>query len=108
MKLNIDKKYIVNVAKKAGKLLSCGLLLVSSCAVNKELLETIRYSGKVSYNDAIDAIVNSPIYSGEKHKMIELVKKDGDSDYYRSVINIVKSTMFSTDKIGLIREISKD
>lgn len=67
-----------------------------------ELLNKIRYSGKIKYDDAVKAITNSNMMSSDKTKVLVSLKKDGDSEFYRAVINTVTSTMFSSDKVETI------
>lgn len=73
-----------------------------------ELLDKIRYSGKVKYDDAVKAITNSNMMSSDKTKALVSLKKDGDSEFYRAVIDTVTSTMFSSDKVETILSMCKN
>lgn len=79
---------------------------IVGCAIfsetGRELLEKIRYSGNMKYDDAVKAITNSNMMSSDKAKVLTSLKKDGDSEFYKGVINTVTSSMFSSDKVETV------
>lgn len=71
------------------------------------LLEDLRYCGPVGYSDAVNAIIDSSLYSDGKAKIMAVLKTDGDSDYYKAVIKVVQSVMYSDKKVEIIENMSK-
>lgn len=62
----------------------------------------------VGYNDAVDAIMGSAMFSGDKHRAMSILKRDGDVKYYGAVIRVMEeSSMFSGDKIKMIQMLSE-
>lgn len=63
----------------------------------------------IGYNDAVDAIMDSIMFSGDKREAISALKRNGTAEYYRAVVRVVKDTrMFSGDKINMIRILSEE
>lgn len=84
-----------------------GMLLFSNAAANK--LETMRYNvGKVGYDDAVRAIMNSGMWSSDKSKAVTLLREDCSSEFYKAVIDIVRSSMWSEDKFKTIQNMCKN
>lgn len=61
-----------------------------------------------SYSNAVETIMNSRMWSGDKSKAISALKNDGDTEYYLAVIKVANSSMFSNDKLDTIIEMSKE
>ena len=98
--INIDREAVRNVVGAV-----CGVAVgvayfVLGCAavVYKENIP-------VGYDDAIEVIVNSDMFSSCKVEAINAVKRDEESGYYKTIINIVKSNMFSSSKVDAIKKL---
>lgn len=61
-----------------------------------------------SYGDAVEAVLSSSMFSGDKKKAVLLITKKADSDYYKSIAGAAKSRMFSGDKLALIESLSEN
>ena len=93
---------IGNFVKESSRVVIPIVGYVAFSGAGQELLNKIRYSGKIKYDDAVKAITNSNMMSSDKTKVLVSLKKDGDSEFYRAVINTVTSAMFSSDKVKTI------
>ena len=71
------------------------------------LAKKIYNSGKVTYNDAVDAILNGDMLSSAKQESVKILKKDGDSEYYRCIIHTVQSSLLSNAKYNIIETLSR-
>lgn len=94
---------VKNVASKGCKYVIpiVEIILVSKSA--KDTIDDLRLAcGSVGYDDAVKAISNSSMYSGDKTKVLLALKRDGDTNFYRAIINTVKSSMYSSDKTTII------
>ena len=100
-----------NVLDGAMKVAKRGLRIVGPILVaawyNKStiqnVMEDIRLSGNVGYDDAVKVITNSVMYSSDKCDAVELLMTGQDSEYYKAIINVVRANMYSSDKLDLIR-----
>ena len=102
MKIKITKEFVGNVVKIGGMAMIYGLAAMASKTSVKDAIDNIRYSGKVSYSDAVSAVMDSNMFDSNKNRVLELLKKDGDIEYYRTIIKIVRSDMFDSNKIRAI------
>lgn len=110
MKVNLDvKRGLSKVAGYIKPVLAVVTPIVAMTVAEKgtnTIMDKIRYSGKVTYADAIRAILRSGMFSDAKQKAIYALNKDGDSAYYRSVIDIAESSLFSDAKVETIKGLS--
>lgn len=66
-------------------------------------------SGITGYDDAVNAIMKSGMFSHDKAKAVAELKRNGNSTFYKAIIHIAKdSSMFSHDKANMIVELSQD
>lgn len=75
--------------------------------LGRELLDDIRYSGNVNYDDAVKVITNSDMFSSYKVEALSLLKKDGDAAYYKAVIGIIRSNSFASYKIEMMKKMNE-
>ena len=101
-KFNITKEHIGNIVKIGGITLVYGLASMASRTSVKEMFDNIRYSGNVTYSDAVSAVMDSDMFDSSKTKVIELLKRDQSVEYYKTIIDIVRSNMFDSNKIKAI------
>ena len=101
-KFNITKEHIGNIVKIGGIALVYGLASMASRTSVKEMFDNIRYSGNVTYSDAVSAVMDSDMFDSSKMKVIELLKRDQSVEYYKTIIDIVRSNMFDSNKIKAI------
>lgn len=101
-KINITKEHIGNIVKIGGIALVYGLASMASRTSVKEMFDNVRYSGNVTYSDAISAVMDSDMFDSSKTKVIELLKRDQSVEYYKTIIDIVRSNMFDSNKIKAI------
>ena len=101
-KINITKEHIGNIVKIGGIALVYGLASMASRTSVKEMFDNIRYSGNVTYSDAVSAVMDSDMFDSSKTKVIELLKRDQSVEYYKTIIDSVRSNMFDSNKIKAI------
>ena len=58
--------------------------------------------GNASYNDAVNAILNSSMWAEDKSKAVSELKMDMRPEVYKAVIEVAKTSMFSEDKCNTI------
>lgn len=84
-----------------------GVMILASYKVS-EYITKEHDNAPVGYNDAVDAIMDSAMFSGDKHKAISMLKHDGNAEFYRAVVRVMKdSSMFSGDKLKMIQTLSE-
>jgi hypothetical protein len=101
-------KTVINVAKSLKGVIIPVLGVVLSSITISDLLNAVRYSGNVGYDDAVKVIMNSNMLASYKTEAITVLKHDGTPDYYRAVISTVNSDMMSSYKVDAIRNMSKE
>ena len=101
-KINNTKEHIGNIVKIGGIALVYGLASMASRTSVKEMFDNIRYSGNVTYSDAVSAVMDSDMFDSSKTKVIELLKRNQSVEYYKTIIDIVRSNMFDSNKIKAI------
>ena len=101
-KISITKEHIGYIVKIGGIALIYGLASMASRTSVKEMFDNIRYSGNVTYSDAVSAVMDSDMFDSSKTKVIELLKRDQSVEYYKTIIDIVRSNMFDSNKIKAI------
>lgn len=111
MKVNMElvKRGLSAVGEYGKAVCAIVVPIVGATLVEKgvgEIVSKIRYSGKVKYDDAVRAILDSSMYSDAKKKSVALLKHDGDAEYYRAVVYITKSSMYTDAKVELIESLS--
>lgn len=66
-------------------------------------------SGIAGYDDAVNAIMKSGMYSHDKARAVAELKRNESSTFYKAIIHIAKdSSMYSHDKVSMIAEMSQD
>lgn len=108
MKFKITKETVGSVVKIGGAAILYGLASMVSKVSVKDVIDEIRYSGNVSYSDAISAIMESDMFDSYKREAIKVLKKDQDVEYYKTVIKIVRSDMFSSYKLEAITNLIEE
>ena len=73
----------------------------------KKLYDEFRYSGKVTYDDAVSAILNSGMYSSDKVKAANILNVGEDTTYYKAAIAVVRSSAYSGDKLEMLENLKK-
>ena len=97
-----------NGLKIVGSFAKNVLEVVGPVVVGQILLGKLSTSKYVAtYNNAIDIVMKSNIWSGDKVKIVSAIKTDANTEYYAAVIRIAKSSLVSTDKVNLILEMCK-
>lgn len=100
-------KFAVEIIKKGVSI--AGPVLTAVCVSDsaKYILNEMRYMGKVGYDDAVKAILDSKLYSSDKQEAISMLKMDESTEYYKAVITVVRSTMYSSDKLEVIQDMNR-
>lgn len=101
----LNVKPIGNFVKGVCKVIGYGALLALACGVKIEYEH--HESGAAKYSDAVDAIVNSNMWSSDKAAAIAALDRDANEDLYKAVIHVAKGTMWSADKVDMIKKLCK-
>ena len=64
-------------------------------------------TSNANYIDAVEAIMDSSMWSDAKADVMDVLKRHENSDYYGAVIQIVKSSTFSDNKVKMIKSLSE-
>lgn len=107
MKFDVNK--ILN-KKNANRVVKfVGTMFLGYCAVVAKTDQTKNnnYIYFSTYSGAMNAIMNSTMYSSDKTNISKLLLSNASEDYYSSVISIANSTMFSSDKVYAIKNLNK-
>ena len=107
-KFKITKETVGTVVKIGGMTMLYGLAAMASRVSLKDVVDSIRYSGDVTYSDAINVVLESNMLSSYKEQAMKLLKKGRDSEYYKAIIKIIKSDMLSSYKIEAITTLSEE
>lgn len=102
--MNVEnvKKGLRNVVSIAAPIFATVMLT----DVAKRITSVVGYNGVTGYSDAVKAIMDSNMFSGDKEEAVSVLKRGENSDYYKAVIHIMESRMFSDDKLDLIRKMN--
>lgn len=110
MRVDIIGKGLVNAVKIAKGGCNIILPLIGTMVfadLAKDVLDDIRYSGKVGYDDAVKAILDSGMFSNQKQEAISVLKVGENSDFYKAVISVARSSMLSYNKLETIKNMNK-
>lgn len=108
-KLNINWEPIGKFAKTAFEVVVYGALAAASIKYGESITKNYGISTVTTYGDAVEAIMDSDMYSSYKTEAITLLKRDGTVDYYRAVARVVgDGTMYSSYKLEMIKTLSED
>lgn len=97
---------IVDITKKGITIASPFIVSSLINGTAKEVIDKIRYSGNVKYDDAVKVILDSDMLSSYKKEAMELLKTDEESKYYKSVVYMIQSSLLSSDKIKMIKTLN--
>lgn len=81
-----------------------GLLVPQMIKNDDRVLETGSSYG-VTYSDAVEAIMESDMWSSDKEQAVTYLNRRETADYYKAIINIVNGDMWSDDKLKLIKNL---
>lgn len=104
MKLNLNKEMVGKIAKGGFSVISFVAMGILS-NLSADDVKTIIRRGKVTYDDAIGAIMTSNLFNVDKRKAIEILPHDGETEMYKAVIQVVKSNLFSEEKVAAIKSV---
>jgi 2-hydroxy-3-keto-5-methylthiopentenyl-1-phosphate phosphatase len=61
------------------------------------------------YDDAVNAIMKSGMFSHDKATAVTALKRNGNSAFYKAIVHIAEDdSMFSHDKANMIKELSQN
>lgn len=85
----------------------CGFVVVGAVAVMAGMSAddtTINNGAAAGYSDAVNAIVNSNMWSSDKQTAIAAMDKHANREIYKAVIAIINNdSMWSSDKVVAIK-----
>ena len=102
------KEIIVDTGKDIVKGVLCGLAVLVSKVAVEDIIDMVKYKGKVGYSDVVDVIMRSNMYSSDKTRAIAVIKKNEDTEYYKAVVRVIKSNMYSSDKIKTLQQMNEE
>ena len=100
------KDIIIDTGKAVGTGVLYGLAVLVSKVAVEDIIDMVKYKGKVEYSDVIDIIMKSNMFSGDKTRAIAAIKKNGDVEYYRAAIRVIKSNMYGGDKVKTLEQLN--
>lgn len=104
----IDWKSVGNVIGEVGKIVLSGVGLYTLAMFSGNIDTTSNTKSAVgTYNSAIEAIMDSDLYSHQKTEAVAILSRDEDTEYYRAIINIVESDIYCHEKMKLIKKLSE-
>lgn len=102
---NIDIKTLGKNAALLGKVVCYGLVMVGYVSASR--YNHKHAGGNARYSGAVNAIMESDMFSCDKTEAVSILKRDGDTEFYEAIVNIAKNNdMFSSDKLETIRALS--
>lgn len=104
---NLNFGNLKNIVGQICGAILCEILIVASSKAVEYINDG--YIRKVGYDEAIDAIMKSDMYSHEKCDAAAVLKRNEDAEFYRAVIHIIKdSKLYSHDKVCMIKNLNKN
>lgn len=84
-----------------------GLVIATSYKVGKRITNGLN-STSAGYNDAVEAIMDSDMFSHDKREAVEALSRYENAEFYRAIVRVAKdSGMFSYDKVKMIKNLSE-
>lgn len=103
----INLKPIGEFVGQACEIAFYGLLMTASCKIYDYMAKEV-YNVPVGYNDAVDAIMDSTMFSGDKREAVSMLKRNESAEFYKAVVRVMNdSRMFSGDKLRMIKTLSE-
>lgn len=94
----------MDIAKKGIRVIGpVAVAVLYNRSAIQNVVEEIRYNGKVNYDDAVKAITDSHMYSGDKYEAVMLLKVGETPEYYKAITSVIRSNGYSSDKLALIK-----
>ena len=86
-----------------------GLLVSAPIVTFGKRASNERDAASPGYLDAVNAILDSDIWSSDKQELISELKRDGNAEFYKTVISVVKNTdMWASDRVEVIHSLCED
>lgn len=97
----------LDISKKALKIVVP--IVAAAIAKNGQanLNNLFRTASDYTYSGAVQAVMDSGMWSADKNKAINALPKDADSEVYKAICSIANSGMWSADKLETIINMSK-
>ena len=99
--------HVGKIAKQIGNLIVCGVTFKLLNSLNENVTVNYNSSTATGYGAAVEAIMNSDMWSSNKHEAIAALDRKGDTEYFKAVIAVAESTMWSSDKLNTIKGLSR-
>ena len=99
--------HVGKITKQVGKLIVCGVAFKLLNSLNENVTVNYNSSTATGYGAAVEAIMNSNMWSSDKHEAIAALNRKGNAEYFRAVIAVVESSMWSSDKLDTIKGLSR-
>lgn len=100
------KNDVLKVIKTVGK----GVLSIACMGVvaGMALGDNYKHYCNATYSDAVEAIMESDMWSSDCHKAVSALKLNADTELYKAVIRIANSSMWSSDKLKSILSLCEE
>lgn len=102
---SVNLKPLKDFTVKACKVVGSGLALALSHVVS-EMVRNNCNPNSVTYNDAVEAIMDSYMASSYKREAVAALKRVESEDYYKAVIAVTNSWMAGSEQVETIRQMS--
>ena len=100
-KINITKEQVINGIKFVGliALASAGTIAKNSLQNSADYKLNQKRYANADYTDAIEAVMNSDMWSSDKRQIIDTIPRNGDTSLYSGIIAIAKgNSLWSSDR----------
>lgn len=103
----VNLKPVLEFAKDICGIVACGAGILALSKLNEKMLETPSSVTVARYSDAVNAIMESDMFSSDKRRAVSVLKRDGDTEFYKAIIAVAKDdSMFSCDQVHMIEHLS--
>ena len=107
MKFDVNKIFNKKNVNRVVKFVGTAILGYCTVVAKADQTKNNNYVYFSTYSGAMNAIMNSNMYSADKTGITKLLLSNASEDYYSSVISIANSTMFSSDKVYAIKSLNE-
>lgn len=73
----------------------------------KQYVRDVSIDVNADYADAVNAIMSSNMWSGDKKEAVQMLRKGESASFYKAIIKVANSSMWSADKAETIIEMCK-
>lgn len=107
----MNKRQIMLMASRMGGYVKRGGAFVAPLLASivfgkgeKYIMDKMAMAGIKNYEDAVNAILSSNMFSTDKRQAIELISINEEAMYYKTIARIALSSVYSSEKVNMIND----